>query len=436
MPDNAQLQIGCQEGELVITPKWIRVQSPGPQRDWTVLRSAVVEVETTPSAEKPLRDITIRTRNGEWHAHKLAPEQAESVRDLLDCSPLAPPMTLTPELAPAASTAPAHELAPTVPPNQSPALPAAKMEAPSTELRVACQAGMLVITDQRVSLLGEHAREIPRSAVAGVTNQPRAGNRADLIVYSNAEGQLKPELLAPGVAPLDALHVIERLGYVGSAASTGEKQSRPTASGQPVTTPFPARVASSGPRPVAAPGPRVVSRRMQQERRRRHLGLAIVALAGLCLIGGVAGVAFNGINAPARAPTTPVAQVTVTHQRATTVPTRQSTPVPRATPTATLNTLEPVPLAFTCATAVSHSYGQVCVHTRPGAALTITVTYCSGFGFAENSKTLHGTSYADRNGDYTWNWVPQTDCRENATVYVTAESDGQRGYYVYDLSVR
>jgi len=161
----------------------------------------------------------------------------------------------------------------------------------------------------------------------------------------------------------------------------------------------------------------------------------VLALAGIGLVALVAGFAFNGINAPVAAPAPPVAQATLTHARATTAPTRQPTPTPQATPVATLNVLSPVPLAFTCATAVSHSYGRVCVHTRPGTALTITVTYCSGFGSAENSSILHGIAYADGSGNYTWNWVPQTDCRQDATVYVTAQSDGQRGYYIYDLPI-
>ena len=63
------------------------------------------------------------------------------------------------------------------------------------------------------------------------------------------------------------------------------------------------------------------------------------------------------------------------------------------------------------------------------------MTYCSGFGSAESSSVLHGVAYANSSGNYTWSWVPQTDCRENAAVYVTAQSDGQRGYYVYDLPV-
>ena len=418
MPDNVQLQIGCQEGELVITPKWIRVHGPGQPGGWMVLRSNIVEVGTTPAAEDHLCDITIRARNGEWHAHKLASEQAESVRDLLDCSPPASAMTLGPDPALAGPTAPAHELEPTVPPSPFLPLPAAKIDRPGSQLRVACRGGTLVITDKVVTLLGEHTRDIPRAAVVGVTSQPRSGNRADLVVYSKIEGQLKAELLVPGVVPLDTLHVIERLGYMSGTDSTGEKPPRPATDGQPLQATRPARAYQSEPRP------RGVSRHKHPRARRQRIGLAGVVLAGVCLIVVIADLVFNGLNAPEAVLPAPMARATVSHSPATTV-----------TPTATLNVLEPVPLTFTCATAVSQSYGRVCVHTLPGTALTITVTYCSGFGSAENSSTLHGTSYADRNGNYTWNWVPQTDCRENATVYVAAQSDGQRGYYVYDLPV-
>lgn len=80
-------------------------------------------------------------------------------------------------------------------------------------------------------------------------------------------------------------------------------------------------------------------------------------------------------------------------------------------------------LSFTCAQAVDYQYGKVCVHTQPGAALTIKVKYCSGF--YATSKSLQGTKIANSSGNYTWHWVPETKCRGSATAYVTAKWNGQ-----------
>ncbi len=80
-------------------------------------------------------------------------------------------------------------------------------------------------------------------------------------------------------------------------------------------------------------------------------------------------------------------------------------------------------LTFTCAQAVDYQSGKVCVHTQPGAALTIKVKYCSGY--YATSKSLQGTKIANSSGNYTWHWVPETKCRGSATAYVTAKWNGQ-----------
>jgi hypothetical protein len=97
-----------------------------------------------------------------------------------------------------------------------------------------------------------------------------------------------------------------------------------------------------------------------------------------------------------------------------------ATPIPQPPPTATPATLS---ISFTCAAAVDYSYGQVCVHTEPGAALQITVTYCSGY--SATSKSLQGTEYADGGGNYEWDWTPDTKCQGQATADVTAQWQGQ-----------
>lgn len=77
-------------------------------------------------------------------------------------------------------------------------------------------------------------------------------------------------------------------------------------------------------------------------------------------------------------------------------------------------------LQFTCAQAIDYQTdsGTVCVHTQSGAALTITVTYCSGYRAV--SSSLQGTVYADASGNYMWTWTPETTCLGPAVAHVTA----------------
>jgi hypothetical protein len=103
------------------------------------------------------------------------------------------------------------------------------------------------------------------------------------------------------------------------------------------------------------------------------------------------------------------------------------TPTPRPTPKPTPKPTQPPPptlaITFTCAVAVDYSYGNVCVHTQPNAALTITVTYCSGYN--ATSGSLKGTVYANSAGNYEWSWVPETKCRGAATAYLDGSWQGQ-----------
>jgi hypothetical protein len=96
----------------------------------------------------------------------------------------------------------------------------------------------------------------------------------------------------------------------------------------------------------------------------------------------------------------------------------QPTPTPRPTPAP-----PPLTLAITCAGGLSNQQARVCVHTQPGAALTITVTYCDGR--KANNKSLQGTVYANASGNYMWTWIAMTRCLGPAVATVTARWHGQ-----------
>ena len=80
-------------------------------------------------------------------------------------------------------------------------------------------------------------------------------------------------------------------------------------------------------------------------------------------------------------------------------------------------------VTFTAAHAVNHEQGVVSVHTLPGAALTINITYCSGQH--ATSPLLRDVSYADSSGNYVWTWKPKAPCTGLAAARVTASIHGQ-----------
>lgn len=128
--------------------------------------------------------------------------------------------------------------------------------------------------------------------------------------------------------------------------------------------------------------------------------------------------------APAAQVTSPVALVASasgTGQAAS----RNSSTGATAKPLASTRTAA-LTIRFTCASAVDHRYGKICVHTTPGAALHITVKYCTGYRAV--SRSLKGTEYANRYGNYTWWWTPDTKCHGWATAYVSATSHGHTVY--------
>ncbi len=97
-----------------------------------------------------------------------------------------------------------------------------------------------------------------------------------------------------------------------------------------------------------------------------------------------------------------------------------STPSPAA-PTTT--PVPPFTIDFTCASGAIGGTGEVCVHTRPNAILTLNVQYCDGS--IAGGKSLQGIAHADGSGDYAWRWGVTTNCAGTATATVTAKSTGQ-----------
>lgn len=74
------------------------------------------------------------------------------------------------------------------------------------------------------------------------------------------------------------------------------------------------------------------------------------------------------------------------------------------------------------------SHAFACVHTLPGASLTISVSYCNGS--IDQSSSLKGTFTANSTGYYEWDWKPLASCQHGPTYWsgkatVTARLSGQ-----------
>lgn len=174
--------------------------------------------------------------------------------------------------------------------------------------------------------------------------------------------------------------------------------------------------------------PRTLWLRFRSTSRRLQIGIAVgiacVLVLGLLLGVGVLGGAFHlsaahggavaggttvaGTGTPALAPG--LATLTATSQ----------TPSPEP---ATAAPVPPFTIAFTCASGAIGGKGQVCVHTRPNAIVSLWVRYCDGSTIG--GRSLSGTAHADGSGDYTWQWNVTTTCAGTATATVTAKSTGQ-----------
>ena len=177
-----------------------------------------------------------------------------------------------------------------------------------------------------------------------------------------------------------------------------------------------------------------------------QLGIALVTILVLLSFIGLTGAlaVIDRENTLTSSAITPTTAPTLFPTPTQSVPTPTQKPIPTSTPKpAIVPTKAPQPtqppkpqlfLSFTCAQAVDYSYGRVCVHSQPGAALTITVTYCTGYNAV--SKSLQGTQYANSSGNYEWDWTPQTKCRGSATAYVQASWNGQSTSQSDDFTVQ
>jgi hypothetical protein len=166
--------------------------------------------------------------------------------------------------------------------------------------------------------------------------------------------------------------------------------------------------------------------------RRAPGGVRVIAAVGVSVVVGALGLLLGfgllaggrtsaTVGAPSVAATLGGAAASATvptsaNPAAATAPAAQPTDTPTPVPTPELT------VAFTCASGAIGGPGQVCIHTRANATLSITVHYCDG----SDAKSLQGVAHADANGDHTWQWTVSTTCAGAATATVTAKSAGQQ----------
>src|SRR5690348_15674342 len=145
-------------------------------------------------------------------------------------------------------------------------------------------------------------------------------------------------------------------------------------------------------------------------------GTCLLICLALCTVGGLSAV-LVGVNHAASYS----ALVNISLPPGGTLTT---TPPPKPTPVqqATIFIPEVLRTALTCDEAVNNSHARICVHTRPGTALQITISYCSGA--VDQSSSLQGTHNADANGDFEWDWTPHSTCTGQALARIIAQLDG------------
>ncbi len=168
--------------------------------------------------------------------------------------------------------------------------------------------------------------------------------------------------------------------------------------------------------------------RFRSASRRKQVGLAagLACTFVLCSLLGIA--ALNGAFQPGASHFGASGGSTSLSGNETALPaTALATPSDTSgTPSPAAPTTTPVPpftIDFTCASGAIGGTGEVCVHTRPNAILTLSVQYCDGS--LAGGKSLQGIAHADGGGDYTWRWGVTTSCAGTATATVTAKSTGQ-----------
>lgn len=162
--------------------------------------------------------------------------------------------------------------------------------------------------------------------------------------------------------------------------------------------------------------------------RSQQVGLA--AIVGILILAALLGRILLGDIFPSDTPDTGTITPTTGRVAHVVAPSTVAapTPVPTSVPSPTVAPVRNTPapafsIAFTCASGVIFGRGMVCIHTRPDAAVSLSVRYCDG-SYA-GGKDLRGNAHADGSGNYTWRWIVITSCAGKATATVTAKSSGQ-----------
>lgn len=252
----------------------------------------------------------------------------------------------------------------------------------------------------------------------------------------NSAGVAVPhDSTAPGsILPPLPMVARKRGSSPGDAARRGDPKPEPasrfTAPAPPSLTPpapvptRPRQPAPSRPAPPAPAPPLSVNGPAQQVATSvwRRCGAGAALIVALLVASVVLGV-WSGAGRQTSGGRTPLGGVAT---RAPTGTSRTTSPSVAA----------PLPLTVTCAVAVDHASGRLCVRTVPGATLSVTIKYCAGFGPPDRNPSLTGAAKADALGNYVWTWAPNTTCRGGAMAFITASLGARVGYFDYAFTVR
>ncbi len=89
----------------------------------------------------------------------------------------------------------------------------------------------------------------------------------------------------------------------------------------------------------------------------------------------------------------------------------------------------PLPLQITCQVAVREKIAELCVTTRPGAIVQISVNYCAG-GSASSGELAAGKS-----GEVRWIWFVDSRCKGYAIGIVKLSWRGLQALSMLNLYV-
>ncbi|HEY1390531.1 MAG TPA: hypothetical protein VGF38_18490 [Ktedonobacterales bacterium] len=250
---------------------------------------------------------------------------------------------------------------------------------------------------------------------------PQGGREPDALMASPTRGQAEAKAKKsrwPTLPQWPPLHDGQG-GAARDEATVAPDDSRQT---EPQLAP-PWEQPASNQREHAPPSP-FLPWRFRIASRRRQVGLA--AILGTVVLTALLG--FVVLRAILPSQGSQVGQVTPNagHVGNAVASPTVDDPTPALSPTAASARNTPAPsftVAFTCASGAIGERGMVCVHTKSGAMVSLTVRYCDG-SYA-GGKGLHGNMHADGSGNYTWRWNVGNSCVGTATATVTAKSSGQ-----------